>query len=68
MSHERLDNTNNLQLDDEEVSMQREILDLFKISGRKYIDEMREWRDNHPEASYGEAIRALYKTRKRKPK
>ncbi len=48
-------------LSEEERAMQGLLLEKYKEQKRNLLDEIRKWREDNPEATYGDSVRALYK-------
>jgi hypothetical protein len=51
-------------LNDEERAMQGLLVEEYKKKGRNLIREIKEWREKNPQATLGEAIRALFEQEK----
>jgi len=47
-------------LSEEAREMQKQLVEEFKKSGKTVMGEVKQWRQAHPNASYEDAIRALY--------
>jgi len=48
-------------LSEEERAMQKLLVEEYKKHQKNLLDEVRRWRDGHPEATLNDSIRALYK-------
>ena len=48
-------------LSEEERAMQGLLLEKYKEQKRNLLDEIKQWREDNLEATYGDSIRALYK-------
>jgi hypothetical protein len=46
---------------EEEQIMKKLLAEEYKKRKRSLIDAIRQWRESHPEATLGDAIRSLYK-------
>lgn len=47
-------------LSDEERAMKDMLVGHFKERGKTWLGEVKRWRQEHPAATYNDAIRALY--------
>ncbi|HXK36029.1 MAG TPA: hypothetical protein VJ553_00400 [Candidatus Paceibacterota bacterium] len=47
-------------LSDEAREMQKQLVEEYKKSGTSVMGEVKKWREANPDASYEDAIRALY--------
>ena len=48
------------RLDEEERTMQKLLVEKYKKSHKNLLTEVQKWREDHPEATLGDSIRALY--------
>jgi len=48
-------------LSEEEREMKKLLVEAYKKRQKNVLTEVRRWRENHPEATLGDSIRALYK-------
>lgn len=46
--------------------MQALLAEEYKKQGKIYIDEVKKWREKNPQATLGEAIRALFESGEKK--
>ena len=47
-------------LNEEERTMQKLLVEKYKKSHKNLLIEVQKWREDHPEATLGDSIRALY--------
>jgi hypothetical protein len=47
-------------LNEEERTMQKLLVEEYKKSHKNLLDEVQKWREDHPKATLGDSIRALY--------
>lgn len=47
-------------LNEEERTMQKLFIEEYRKKKKSLLDEVRKWREKHPESTLGEAIRALF--------
>ena len=48
-------------LSEDERAMQKLLIEEYKKHQKSLLNEVKRWREDHPEATLGDSIRALYK-------
>lgn len=47
-------------LSEDEQAMQRLLIEEYKKQPKNFLEEVKKWREDHPKATLGDSIRALY--------